>query len=389
MTTARARLIAAHNEAAVYYRAELLAPSAQGPRDYLARRGFPELIDTGIWTTGYAPPGWTALTGHLRTEGFTDQEILDAGLALTTHRGTIIDRFRDRLMFGIRNREGTLVGFTGRAAPSAGPDCPKYLNSPTTTIFNKSHLLFGLAEHREHLASGAVPVITEGPLDAIALHAIALDGTTAVGVATLGTALTPDHVHALITHSSRSRVITGFDADLPGTRAQERAFSLLAQQFLQVDALPIEPGKDLAQIRHEQGPGALRSLVRRSHPVVLDVIERAIRRTDAEPDNAELRLAALRAAAPLVSLAPANIAEHAHGLASGLDLDLDTVTRELSNAASPSGLLHHRPRPAQEGPPASIPPPPATTGAAAARHTRPGPPNPRHPNAIQRAIRDV
>ena len=173
-----------------------------------------------MWTTGYAPPGWTALTGHLRSEGFTNQELLDAGLVLTTRRGTIVDRFRDRLTFGIRDAQGDLVGFTGRAAPGAGSDCPKYLNSPRTPIFDKRLLLFGLAEQTDRLTSGHVPVLTEGPLDAIAFTS-----TDCVGVAVCGTALTDEQRRELarvVEEQAGRRVVR---RRLGGTPRQRRGVS--------------------------------------------------------------------------------------------------------------------------------------------------------------------
>jgi DNA primase len=86
---------------------------------------------------GYAPAGWTALTGHLRGRGFADEVIEASGLARKSSRGTLFDAFRDRVMFPIRAVDGAVLGFIRRAAPAAGKDVPKYLNSRETALYRK------------------------------------------------------------------------------------------------------------------------------------------------------------------------------------------------------------------------------------------------------------
>jgi hypothetical protein len=133
-----------------------------------------------------------------------------AGLATCSSRGTLIDRFRDRIMLPVHDAAGLLAGFTGRANPGAGPDTPKYLNSPQTATYKKSHLLFGLSQARPALARGAVPVIVEGAFDAIAIS-IADPGRHA-GLAPCGTALTCEQAAQL----SQA-------ADLPRTGSPSRS----------------------------------------------------------------------------------------------------------------------------------------------------------------------
>ncbi len=164
-------LLEANEEAASYYRASLLAEVGAGPRRYLTDRGLGTALlqDDTSWTVGYAPAGWTHLRDHLRHLGFTDQTLLDTGLVSITRDGRVIDRFRDRLTFGIRDLQGGLLGFTARAAPQVPDTVPKYLNTPRTLLYDKSRSLFGLGEQTPHLRHGATPVLVEGPLDAIAI----------------------------------------------------------------------------------------------------------------------------------------------------------------------------------------------------------------------------
>ncbi len=121
------------------------------------------------WEIGYAPGGWTALTSHLRGLGHHDSALEAAGLARRSRRGTLIDFFRDRVIFAVRDEHGAIAGFTGRARPGTQSGGPKYLNSPQTAGYRKGELLFGLHQVRDDLAAGAVPVIAEGPFDAIAV----------------------------------------------------------------------------------------------------------------------------------------------------------------------------------------------------------------------------
>ena len=167
-TAPRGRLLAAHQEASGFYAERLAAADGEGPRAYLRSRGLGSLLTATPWKLGYAPASWTALTDHLHERGFTTDELLTAGLAVTTRTGGVVDRFRDRVMLPVRNHDGDLVGFVGRAAPHAGSDVPKYLNSPRTPVFDKSALLFGLSESHDALTAGAVPVIVEGPFDVLA-----------------------------------------------------------------------------------------------------------------------------------------------------------------------------------------------------------------------------
>src|SRR5450759_3297281 len=147
---------------------------------------------------GYAPAGWTALTEHLRDRGFTAAEVLASGLGTRARTGRVLDRFRDRLVFPIRDRlDGAVgvVGFVGRRNPAADAAdtkgdqrAPKYLNTGQTPLYRKGTHLFGLTEATGTLDRGGLAVLVEGPLDALAVeHATA--GAMA-GVAPLGTTLT-------------------------------------------------------------------------------------------------------------------------------------------------------------------------------------------------------
>src|SRR5664280_1221381 len=160
-----AALARLHADAAAFYTAQLAAgsPDAARAAALLTARAVPAAAVAG-YELGYAPPGWTALVDHLRTRGYTDAQLLDAGVGLRTRRGTVVDRFRDRLMFPVRDPGGQrVVGFLGRALVEA-EDTPRYLNSPATALYRKGEVLYGLGAEptRQALAAGARPVLVEG-----------------------------------------------------------------------------------------------------------------------------------------------------------------------------------------------------------------------------------
>jgi len=234
------RLVAANNAAAAFYADQLVGDRARGVRAYLRTRGLGDLVhhdrDSGQtqWTIGYAPPAWTALTQALRAAGFTDRELIAAGLSMSTRDNRLVDRFRDRLTFAIRDPAGHLVAFIARAAPAAGPAVPKYLNTPETAIYRKGTALFGVAEQHERIRAGWRPVLVEGPIDAIAVW-LAYTPTArsgAVGIASCGTALTKAQAATLRAMPGAARgIVVAFDDDSAGHAATERAWRELRDPY--------------------------------------------------------------------------------------------------------------------------------------------------------------
>jgi DNA primase catalytic core len=211
--------------------ADFYAASYPGSRSatYIKERLGTDLTDDSRWWIGHAPAAWTALTDHLTVaEAATPQELVDAGLSRWTRRGTLIDVFRDRVLFGVTEPDGRIAGFSGRALPGSHADAPKYINTPTTAIYHKGQALFGASL----LNPGTTAVLTEGPIDAIA---VTLAGqprqpweTPAVGVAPCGTALTQDQVRLIAPAIHGRTMIVATDADPAGWKAAERDFHRLA-----------------------------------------------------------------------------------------------------------------------------------------------------------------
>lgn len=323
-------LAAAQQATAQFFRGRLAGSWVPG---YLAARGFGAAVQRR-WQAGYAPAEWAALAGHLRTAGYPDRAIEAAGLGHPSSRGSLIDTFRDRAMLPIRTPDGTIAAFIGRAPASAGPDVPKYLNSPGTRLYRKSEILFGLWEARGPLAHGARPVLVEGPLDAIAV-------TTAgrgryAGLAPCGTAFTPQHAAALARAADlpAAGVLVAFDPDPAGQRAAARAYRHLIPYTETVLAATLPTGADPAQILRDHGPAALTRTLGDGHQPLADlVIDAETGRWSRWLRYPEGQVNALRAAAPVIAaMPPAHVGRQVARLADRLGLGYATVTAAVTDA---------------------------------------------------------
>jgi DNA primase len=326
----RDELVRAHEDAARFFRERL---TGSWVPDYLTARGFgPDVL--ARWQAGYAPAGWSELTDQLHRLGHRHEVTEAAGLARRSSRGTLVDTFRDRAILPIRSGDGTVVAFIGRTAPDAGAGVPKYLNSPGTGLYDKSEVLFGLWEAREAIASGARPVIVEGPLDAVAVTGATADRYA--GVAPCGTALTVQHIATLdaVADLGTVGVTVAFDNDEPGRHAAVRAYHLLIRFTSEVEAVILPPGQDPAQVLRDQGSETLATILGEHTRPLADLV------VDAELDqwsrwlrHAEGQINALHAAAPLVAAMPAeHVARQVARLAERLDLSHTIVTGAITDA---------------------------------------------------------
>ncbi len=289
---------------------------------YLAGRGVGESA-AARWGVGYAPAGWTTLTRYLRGLGHGDDDITAAGLARRSSRGTLIDYFRDRVVLPVRTPDGAVAGFIARAHPDAGPNAPRYLNSPNTAAYVKGDLLFGLFEAREQFARGAVPVLVEGPFDAIA---VSLGGPRRhVGLAPCGTALTSRQVTALASACDIEEigVIVALDGDRAGREAAVRAYSVLSAVTSKAVAMTLPTGRDPADILQSDGAAALRSILgQRAEPLAQVVIDAHLDQWSPRLHEPEGQLGALRSAASLIaSMLPPEVAGQVLCVTGGRRLD--------------------------------------------------------------------
>ena len=332
-TSKRSRLYSAHVEAAKFYR-ELLntSPDAAHARDLLTKRGFDKpACDT--FGVGYAPNGWDLLTKHLRAAGYTIEELEEAGLSKMGDRGPI-DKFRNRIMWPIKDISGDIVGFGARKLASDEEDQgPKYLNTSETPIYKKSQVLYGLDMAKKDIAKNRQVVVVEGYTDVMACH---LAGIT-TAVATCGTAFGDDHIRIIRrllmdADTFRGEVIFTFDGDAAGQKAAMKAFGD-DQKFVTQTFVAVEPdGLDPSDLRQEKGDLALRDLIAKRVPLFEFAIRTELKKHNLE--TAEGRVNALNTAAPLVaairdkSLRP----EYIKLLSGWLGTEVEVVTGAVNTA---------------------------------------------------------
>lgn len=249
----------------------------------------PELADR--FGLGFAPPGWDNLLRAARRDGYSEELLEKAGLVVSKRTGSEkYDRFRNRLMFPIREAQGRTVAFGGRLLE---PGEPKYLNSPETEIFRKGDLLYGLDLARDAARKNGRLVLVEGYLDVIACHAAGVTET----VASLGTALTPQQARLLRRYAER--VILVYDADAAGLEASFRAFEILESEGLGIRAVALAGAKDPDEYCRRFGADAFRTLLERAAGMVDFVLKTASDRHDTQ--TIEGKVAVVNAVAPTVA----------------------------------------------------------------------------------------
>jgi DNA primase len=293
----RRRLIDAHRAAAEFYTERLGDADAEHARKFLSERGF-EAKDVEQFGVGYSPKTWEDLTRHLRGRGFTDAELITAGLAREGNRGAR-DRFRGRLMWPIRDLSGDVIAFGARKL-DPDDDGPKYLNTPETSLFRKSTVLYGADLAKREITKRRQAVIVEGYTDVMACH---LAGVP-TAVATCGTSFGEDHVKVLRrllmdTDRAPGDIIFTFDGDAAGQRAARRAFDL-EESFVTQTFVTVEPeGLDPCDLRLAHGDVAVRDLIARRVPIYEFVLKGVRERHDL--NTTEGQLAAVDEAAPILA----------------------------------------------------------------------------------------
>jgi len=223
----RENLIRVLEEAAQFYRAQLLESEAgNAALAYLRRRGLTDAT-IKIWGLGYAPEGWEELSKHLSRKGYTKELMLRAGLLTERDDGDTYDKFRHRLMFPIRDTYGKMAGFGGRVLQP--DDVPKYLNSPRTELFDKGRLLYGLDLARQEIRKTEQAVIVEGYMDVIGLHQAGFGNA----ISPMGTALTEDQFRLL--KKFTRNIVLALDPDVAGEKATLRGLETARKSMDQDD----------------------------------------------------------------------------------------------------------------------------------------------------------
>jgi DNA primase len=329
----RVRLLGANAAAEEFFLEQLGSSEAEPGRAFLGERGFDQAA-AARFGVGFAPKSWDTLTKHLRGRGFTEPELIAAGLVSSGDRG-VYDRFRGRLVWPIRDLTGSTVGFGARRLLEDDKG-PKYLNTPETPIYHKSQVLYGLDLAKRDVSRSRQVVVVEGYTDVMACH---LAGVT-TAVATCGTSFGVDHIKVLRRvlgdDSGLGEVVFTFDPDAAGQKAAMRAFSE-EQRFAAQTYVAVAPeGLDPCDLRLNRGDDAVRRLLTTKKPMFEFVLRQILAAHNL--DTVEGRVAALRAAAPVVAEIrdPALRPGYARELAGWLGMELAEVGRAVTAAGQRS-----------------------------------------------------
>lgn len=244
------------NEAGKYYYKCFNDPAGKPGRDYAKNRelGKDTLTKFGI---GYAPDSWDSLYTHLRSKGYTDEEMKDCGLFTVSRKGNLIDLFRGRLVFPIFDAFGKIIAFGGR---SLGPEMPKYVNSPDSLVYKKQEHLYALNYAIQ--ARSEQLIIVEGYMDAISMHQAGINNA----VASLGTAFTDSQLRLAAKYAKE--VVFFFDSDKAGQNAAIRAIRMMLTFLKKMNGINIRikiakvpDGKDPDEYIKHNGAASFRGVV--------------------------------------------------------------------------------------------------------------------------------
>ena len=237
--------------AAKYFYDAIKKPNNDGYKYMLGRKFTPDTLSK--FGVGWADSDWQSLVNYLKSQGITDEQMLEISLASKSDKGKVYDRFRNRVIFPIINTRGKVIGFGGRIV---GEGDPKYLNSTESLVFQKKYNLFGLNLSRQEIQREGYAIVVEGYMDVAALYQEGIKNV----VASCGTALTEQQAKLLKRYTDK--VILCYDADSAGVNAALRGIDILREAGLEVRVLHVDDGKDPDEFVKKHGPDAFRSLAK-------------------------------------------------------------------------------------------------------------------------------
>ena len=344
-------LFKANEEASQRYQKELLQSSAAAAaRAYLQKRAL-EVPAWKEWSIGYAPDGWGFLADAAGPRGGDKMKVLEAaGLLSANEKGNLYDRFRDRVMFTIRDELGRAVGFSGRILKADDKAGGKYVNTPETAAFRKSRILFGLDKAKREILDRREVLLVEGQIDCIRCHLGGFRNT----VASQGTAFTGEHATLLKRYADH--VVVVLDADAAGQKAALRTAELLIAEGLAVSLAALPPGEDPDSLILKKGPEAFAAVVQAAQTPMGFLL--GLLRAGGGLRTQEGLLRATRAVLDLAAHAQGSVQteQMLREAASGLNVGFDALRQDLKTALRQKG----RPAP----PPAAAVPPVAGKPAA-------------------------
>ncbi|VYT65628.1 DNA primase [Metakosakonia massiliensis] len=278
-----------------FYQQSLTQPAAEPARQYLEKRGLSSEVITRF-AIGYAPPGWDNVLKRFGANRENRQSLIDAGMLVTNDQGRSYDRFRERVMFPIRDKRGRVMGFGGRVL---GNDTPKYLNSPETDIFHKGRQLYGLYEAQQDNDEPQRLLVVEGYMDVVALAQYGIN----YAVASLGTSTTADHIQLLFRVTKN--VVCCYDGDRAGRAAAWRALETALPYMSdgrQLRFMFLPDGEDPDTLVRKEGKAAFEARMEQAMPLSTFLFNSLLPQADLTTPDGTTQLAAL--ALPLISQVP-------------------------------------------------------------------------------------
>ena len=243
------RMYDANREAARFFHKNLFTPQGKTGLDYFLSRGL-SMETIKHFGLGYAPDDWSALIKHMKSKGFSEQELLSADLAKKTQKGYVIDTFRNRAMFPIIDVKGSVIAFGGRVLDDSKP---KYVNTSDTLVYKKSQGVFALNFAKR--GTEKTLILCEGYMDVIAYHQAGFENA----VAGLGTAFTPEQAKLLSKYAEE--VILSYDGDEAGQKATRKAIGILSRTPLRIRVAKMQGGKDPDEIIKKFGKDRMRQIL--------------------------------------------------------------------------------------------------------------------------------
>ncbi len=317
----RARVLQMNLTAAKFFRSQLSQPTGDAGRAYLETRQLSGSI-VKRFGLGYAPDSFSALRDHLRSAGFTDEEMTEGYLCQRSRKNenSIYDCFRGRIMFPIIDVAGNVIAFGGRVL---GDGQPKYLNSADTPAFKKSKNLFALNYAKNHAADGLI--LCEGYMDVIALHAAGFQNA----VATLGTAITPDQARLMKKYTDK--VVISYDSDEAGQRAADKALRLLDAAGVSARVLNIPGAKDPDEYIKRFGADSFSRVLSGSKAPFDYKIEKTLQKFDITKPEEKVR--AVRSLCEAIAAMSSRIERdiYAERTAEKMDVDVKSIKAEVES----------------------------------------------------------
>ncbi|MBI5875892.1 MAG: DNA primase [Deltaproteobacteria bacterium] len=280
--------LANHAAQDFYQRCLLTSPDAEKARLYVKKRGLkPEIIKN--FNIGYGPPGRDSLAKFLASKGISLEMAEKAGLVSRKDKD-FHDKFRNRVMFPITDVRNRVIGFGGRAL---GNEEPKYLNSPASPLFKKGETLYGMYQAKSSVSNKGFVLVVEGYFDLLTMHQYGFLNT----VATLGTALTTDHLRKLKGYAKE--VYTLFDSDEAGKAASIRSLPMFIQEDMHARVVLMPAGMDPDDLLQKQGAQAMSQCIEKAKPIMNFFLDSVRTKFDIETPNGKVSF--LETAAPYVA----------------------------------------------------------------------------------------